>query len=154
MSSTVVKKHLEQTPILFMRRRVEHDQIAQALGELLPAVYGHAMKHGIPMAGPPFCRYENWTQGGVTLEAGLPIAAAAEGEGDIVAGTLAGGPVATTIHIGPYDGLPKAHAALERWFADNGLEPAGAPWESYLTDPGEVPDPAQWQTAIIRPIRS
>lgn len=151
MSYTIEKKTLTETPVLFMRKRVKHDEIAGALGQLLPGVFSFATQKGIPMAGPPFCRYCEWSSGGVTLEAGLPVAAAAQGEGDVLAGTLPAGPAATTIHTGPYDRLNEAHTALEAWLEEKALKSAGDPWEVYLTDPGEVPDPEQWQTAVFRP---
>ena len=152
MSYTIEKKALNETPILFMRKRVTQDQIAAGLGELLPAVFGFAMQRGIALAGPPLCRYRDFTPGGVTLEAGMAVAAAIEGDGEVRAGSLAGGPVASTIHVGPYDRLHEAHTAIEEWLSSNGLQAGGDPWEVYLTDPGEVPDPSQWQTEVIQPI--
>lgn len=151
MSYEITKKTLTETPILFMRRRVKHAEIGGALGELLPGVFAFATQKGIPMVGPPLCRYTEWSSGGVTLEAGLPVATAVDGEGDVHAGTLPAGPAVATIHTGPYDGLGEAHTAIEKYLEDNALRAAGDAWEVYLTDPGEVPDPAQWQTEVIRP---
>jgi AraC family transcriptional regulator len=97
-------------------------------------VFRYATERGIAMMGPPITRYTSWGPAMVTIQAGLPVAPGAEGEG------------------GPYDGLADAHAAVERWIDDNGLEPAGGPWEVYLTDPGEVPSPAEWKTEIVWPL--
>lgn len=151
MSYTISKKTVEETPFLYMRRRIEHHEIAKALGELLPAVFQYASKNGLVFAGPPTCRYCDWSTSGVTLEAGLPIGAPAKGEGDIQVGTLPAGPAASTIHKGPYDDLNKAHSAIEAWIATNALTAAGDPYEVYLTDPVEVPDPAEWLTEVIWP---
>lgn len=151
MSYEIVTRTLTEQPILFMRKRIAMTDIADALARLLPAVYRHATAGGIAMVGPPFCRYADMTPGGVTIEAGLPVAAAAPAAGEILAGTLPAGPAATTVHTGPYDGLGAAHEAIEAWLAGRGLAPTGPPWESYLTDPGEVPDPAEWQTEVIWP---
>ncbi len=153
MSYTITKKNLNAAPILYMRRRVRHADVASALGELLPRVYAFAMQKGIPFAGPPVCRYAEWSAGGVTLEAGMPVATTeAEGDGEVLVGALPAGPVAATVHTGPYDQLHNAHAAIEAWFERNALRSAGAPWEVYLTDPGEVPNPAEWQTEVICPL--
>ena len=38
---------------------------------------------------------------------------AADGQDEVLAETLPGGPAATTIHFGPYDPLPDAYAAVE-----------------------------------------
>ena len=76
------------------------------------------------------------------------------GQGEIVADTLPGGPVATTTHMGPYDTLTEAYAAIEQWIAAEGLVAAGAPWEAYVTDPGDYPDPKDWKTEVFWPVES
>jgi AraC family transcriptional regulator len=103
--------------------------------------------------------------GMVTIEPGMFVAASgagleidpawtqATGDGDVRADTLPGGPAAVTMHVGPYDTLTEAYAALEQWIADQGLAPAGAPWECYRTDPGEVPDPKDWKTEVFWPVK-
>ncbi len=151
MTYTITKKTVEETPFLFMRRRIEHAKIGDTLGELLPGVFQYISQKGLAFAGPPTCRYCDWSATHVTLEAGLPVAGPDSGDGDIIAGTLPAGPAATTIHIGPYDLLSKAHGAVETWMAENKLKSAGDPYEIYLTDPGQVPDPAEWQTEIVWP---
>jgi AraC family transcriptional regulator len=151
VSYVINKKRQAETPILFIRRRVTRNEIAQALGKMLPGVHSFATKNGIPLAGPPLCRYLEWDADGGILEAGMPVTAPVDGEGEVLAGTLPAGPAAVTIHHGPYDQLPQAHAVIEAWLAENSLRPAGAPWEVYLTDPGELPNPAEWQTEVIWP---
>ena len=153
MSYDITRKSLAPAPFLYQRRRVEHDHIAAALGEILPHVFGYAMKNQIAFAGPPLCRYRDWGAAMVTLEAGLPVVPGASAGDGVELGELPGGDAAVTIHTGPYDTLRDAHAAVDRWLAANGLEPAGDLWESYLTDPGEVPDPAEWKTEIVWPCR-
>jgi AraC family transcriptional regulator len=90
--------------------------------------------------------------GRMTIECGVPLAMPGAGDGDIVAGELPGGPVASTVHAGPYEQLGETYRALERWMVEQGLRPAGAPWESYVTDPAEHPDPADWRTLVHWPI--
>jgi AraC family transcriptional regulator len=153
MTYDITRKTLQPTPVLYQSRRVAHGKIAETLGEILPAVFGHAMKNQIPLAGPPLCRYVDWSPALVTLEAGLPVGDGAEPGDGVSLGELSGGEAAVTVHTGPYESLHDAHAAVERWLADNELEPAGDPWESYLTDPGEVPDPADWKTEIVWPCK-
>jgi AraC family transcriptional regulator len=152
MTYDIVQKKLTEQTVLYRARRCAHGDIAKALTEILPSVFRYATERGIAMMGPPITRYTSWGPAMVTIEAGLPVAPGAEGEGDIAVGTLPGGVAAVTVHTGPYDGLADAHAAVERWIDDNGLEPAGGPWEVYLTDPGEVPSPAEWKTEIVWPL--
>lgn len=154
MSYEIVRTPLEAQPVLFCRGRVSKDEISTLLGKLLPKVFGYATESGATMAGPPYGRYLDFGEDGVSLEAGLPVAPGAIGKGDIKLGALPAGPAASTIHTGPYDGLGAAHEALQAWVGSNGASPGGAPWEVYLTDPGEVPDPADWKTQVFLPIGS
>lgn len=153
MSYQVTKKTIDETPFLYMRKHCKPENVAEALGSMLVPVFQYATANGIPFAGPPTARYVSFGPGLITLEAGMPIAAAADGEGEIMIGALVGGDVASTMHKGPYDTLNLAHEAVQVWLAENGEESSGAPWEVYVTDPGEVPDPAEWLTEIIHPIK-
>jgi AraC family transcriptional regulator len=153
MSVTITRKELEPRTALVIRTKCAREEIAQALGACLPRVYAYATQHGLPFAGPPFTRYLPSGPGLVSLEAGFTIAAPAQGEGDIVATELPGGPCAVAIHEGVYDKLVETHTAIERWIAASALESAGPPWEVYLTDPGDKPDPKDWRTEVIYPLR-
>jgi effector-binding domain-containing protein len=100
----------------------------------------------------PYSRYHGFEPQKVDMECGAPLGAPAAGEGRIVAGELPGGQVATTWHIGPYDGLSAAYDALMGWAGEQARVPAGGPWEIYHTGPDEVPDPAQWRTELFLPL--
>lgn len=56
----------------------------------------------------------------------------ADAGGDTV---LAGGPWATTLHVGPYTALPLAYTALLEHVREHGHETGGPVTETYLTDP-------------------
>ncbi len=154
MSYEITKKTIEETPFLYMRSQVKQEEIATALANMFGPVFMFATTNGIPFAGPPTARYVSFGPGLITIEAGMPIVASAEVEDDIMMGSLAGGTVASTLHMGPYDTLNEGHEAIQRWMAENGETSAGAPWEVYVTDPGEEPDPAKWITEIIHPLQS
>jgi AraC family transcriptional regulator len=149
---TITREQRDPQPFLFVRKQCSYTEIASAIGECLPRVYMHCQQHALAMAGPPIVRYAKVGTGLLTLEGGFPLATPADGEGEIEAGELQGGPVATAVHIGPYDALPQTHAAIERWIAEHGHRAKGAPWEQYLTDPGEEPDPAKWRTQVVVPL--
>ena len=119
MTYTIEKKELSGSNILFMRRRVQHSEIVATLGELLGGTFGYATKSGAALAGPPLCRYRDVSSEGMTLEAGVPVATSVPGEGDVLAGSLPAGPVASTVHRGPYETLSEAYAALEKWIAES-----------------------------------
>lgn len=152
MSYEVQKTTTTETPFLYMHRQVKPEMIAEALGEMFGAVFQYATAQGIPFAGAPTARYISFGPGLITIEAGMPVAAASEGEGDIQSGSLHGGTVARTIHKGPYDSLSQGHEAVQEWLAENDEKAGGAPWEVYVTDPGQVPDPSDWVTEINWPL--
>ena len=140
---------------LVMSRRITRDEIAAALGETLPAVFGYAQQHGLAITGPPFARYPEVGMGSLVIEGGITIASPpAEEPGDgIEVLAIPAGRAAVAVHRGSYDGLPESYQEIEKWIRDQGLTADGAPREIYLTDPGEVPDPADWETEIIQPVR-
>ena len=80
--------------------------------------------------------------------------ASAESPADamVAAAMLPAGPVATTMHIGTYEGLGEAYASVQQWIEVQGLTPGGAPWECYITDPAEYPDPKDWKTEVFWPL--
>jgi AraC family transcriptional regulator len=153
MSVTVSRKDLQPAAALVIRRKCTSTEIAKTLGDILPRIWAWAQQHGVALAGPPFTRYLKAGPGLLSIEAGLPIATPSQGEDDIVATELPGGPAAVAIHAGNYDTLGETHAAVERWLDANQLEAAGPPWEIYVTDPGTTPDPKDWRTEVVYPLR-
>ena len=154
VSYDIVRETIQPMTLLGQTARCEQAEIAETLGRVLGATFGHATQNGITMTGPPVCRYLNWGPGMVTLQAGVPVVPGAKGTEDIEVVEIPGGEAAVTVHTGPYDGLGSAHAAIEAYLHEHGLRAAGPPIEIYVTDPGEVPDPADWKTRIIWPLES
>jgi AraC-like DNA-binding protein/effector-binding domain-containing protein len=148
----ITRKDLKPQPVLVIRKRVKRSEVAANLAQLFGRIFEHTQRNGIALAGQPFTRIQEWGPGMLLIDAGLQVAAPAKGDGDIKADTLPGGPAATTVHTGAYDGLADAHAAIQVWIADNGLSPGSAPWETYVTDPAEYPDPKDWKTDVVWPL--
>jgi AraC family transcriptional regulator len=151
---SIDRRELAATPILFVRLRAARHELAAAIAEGVGKSYMYAQKAGVAMAGHPLTRYLSAGPGMLSIEVGLPIAAAAPGEGEVESGVLQSGPAAVAIHAGPYDQLGETYAALERWIEAQGLRPGGPPWEWYTTDPAEHPDPADWRTEVYWPVTS
>ena len=111
-------------------------------------------------AGPPFFRYlviDMMRE--LEVEAGVPVVAAADADGDLVAGVLPAGRYATLTHVGPPHELADATKALLDWADAQGLTwdvtpgKAGDRWggprlEIYLTDPSQEPDMSKWHTQL------
>jgi effector-binding domain-containing protein len=64
----------------------------------------------------------------------------------VICSSTPAGLVATAVHLGPYNRLGEAHAAVHKWCADHGHVLAGPSWELYghWTD-----DPAQLRTDVF-----
>lgn len=148
----IARRTLAPQHVLFVHREVPRSGFQPALAECLGKAFAHAQQTGVAMTGRPFTRYLSVGPGLWVFEAGTPMAAAAPGEGEVVAGTLTGGPVCVAVHAGPYDQLQDTYAAMETWMKANGTRPGGPPWESYITDPADHPNPADWRTEIYWPL--
>jgi effector-binding domain-containing protein len=75
------------------------------------------------------------------VEVGVELIRPCPLTGRVVASSLPAGPVATTVHRGPYAGLGSAHRAVREWCAAHGRVPAGPRWEVYgphRDDPAEL----------------
>lgn len=143
---------LTPQPAMAIRGKAAPAELEKALGSVIPRLVAHAFGSGLSVAGPPFVRYLVFSDQVVEFEAGLPVIKAGPGTDDIVAVELPAGPAATTVHVGPYQGLRKAHEALLRWTEQKGKKPAGPAWEVYLTNPVQEPDPAKWRTKVFLPL--
>jgi effector-binding domain-containing protein len=142
----------EAQNVLVQRHTVPMAQVAQAMGQALPAVFGQCMAQGLQMAGPPMTRYPEMADGTCTLEAGIPVAGTVEAPEGFTVVQTAGGEVAVFLHKGGYDSLGQTWGQAFAWAKAQGRELSDAPWESYLTDPSQVPDPADWRTEIYLPL--
>ena len=108
-------------------------------------------------AGQPFCKYNVIDMDRqLEVEAGLPVAAPATGDDQVLAAVLPAGRYATTWHTGHPDGLAGATRTLLDWAAHHGLAwdvtpaPAGERWgcrlEIYHDEPGQ--DMSEWKTEL------
>ena len=123
--------------------------LQKAFGE----VATYLERKGAGPAGMPFARYHRGSDGRLDVEAGFPASTPTSGEGDVEPSDLPAGPAAVTVHVGPYDAIQPAYAALQAWIQDNGGAPAGDAWEVYLSDPEIDQDPATRRTEVIQPYR-
>ncbi len=87
----------------------------------------------------------------VTVGVRLPADGGTPATGGAREQTLPGGPALTTLHVGPYDELPLAYAALLTAVHERGHEPRAPVVETYLTDPTQVA-PADLVTRLAVPV--
>jgi effector-binding domain-containing protein len=148
----VAIRKLERTPVLFVHKEVPLTGIPAALGEAYNAVFAYAASRGVHPSGAPYARYFTVSPEKVVLDAGIPLLGPLAGEGVVESGVLPAGEAAVTTHIGRYEEMEPAYAAMRAWMRANGRQEAGAPWEIYLSDPQQEPDPATWRTEVVWPL--
>jgi effector-binding domain-containing protein len=146
-------EHIEPQRAAAMRATTVPAEIGPTLAKVLPTVGMQLHEQGVKAAGPPFCRYHEFTPERVELEGGITVQAPIRPTAEVRDIELPGGEVVTTVHTGPYTTLGDAWDALRAWLAGSGREPASAGWEVYMNDPGEVPDPKEYETKIFWPLR-
>lgn len=139
-------------PVASIRLKCKPAEISKTLATALPEVMAQITAAGGKCTGAPFSRYHAMSETEVDIEAGIPVAKPIEAKGRVRNSELPGGRCAMIWHIGPYEKLCDAYAALQQFVAKEGLKNRGAPWEIYWTDPGMQPDPAQWRTQVFQPI--
>ena len=144
---------LTEQPAIAIRGQAAPTELESKLGVDIPKLIAYALANSLQVAGPPFVRYLTRTDALIEYEAGLPVLRPGDGTELIVPTSLPAGPAAATIHMGPYQGLPAAHAALETWRAARQRTASGPGWEVFLTNPLQEPEPKNWRTKVFLPLQ-
>lgn len=131
----------------------------EEIGAFVGAAYGEVVEAlaavGLGPVGAPIIRYGlgamdvSGAADVFALEAGFPCEAGFSGSGRVEAVVLPGGDAVVAVHVGQWPELGEAYAAVEEFFASNGLERAGDPWETYLDGPDADPH----RTILTAPCR-
>ena len=149
-------EHRAPQPYVAIPFRVSMQQLAGAVDQGFPELFGWLASHALTPAGPPFIRYlEVSMDAELSIEVAVPVSTGPPAEGNIRAGVLPAGRYVTLLHVGPYDGLVEANATLQRWAQERNISwqmDSGSTWrgrvERYLTDPSQDRDPSTWQTEV------
>jgi effector-binding domain-containing protein len=148
---TVERRTLTLQPTAVLRGKLPVPEIGGFLAHAYGTVAAHLERLGLPIAGMPFARYRHLGDDEFEVEAGFPVAAPVDSEGEVEGSTLPGGSAVATWHRGPYEQLGRAYEALADWVEQHGGELEGPAWEVYYSDPTEQPDPTSWRTEVIQP---
>lgn len=133
-----VEEHSEQAAAT-IAQRLPQSGIPAFLQAAFPELFGALQAQAVDPVGPPFARYAPRADG-FEVTAGIPVSSPIVTVGRVRPGSLSGGTVATTVHVGTYDRLAEAFHAVIDWIGVQGYAIAGDPWESYLDGP-DVPEP-------------
>jgi effector-binding domain-containing protein len=147
-----------EQPYVAIRARLPHAELG-ALGARFGEVFAWLGARGLAPAGPPFFRYDVIDMmGELQVEAGVPVAAAVDGDAQVSSGVLPSGRYATLTYVGHPSELVGVNGALLDWAAGQGLtwdmspdqdgERWGSRLEIYLTDPSQEPDMSKWVTEL------
>ena len=112
------------------------------LAAVLPAL-------GAGPVGPTFTLWRPPVNGVFEMEPGVIVSRSFAPQGDVVASALPAGRAAHFRLVGPYDGLPRAWAALLAWCAAQKLKLAGANWEIYRDGDDDVLQPETSLYALL-----
>ena len=116
------------------------------------AVHEHLSRAGVAPQGAAVCIYEQLSLSEFDVLAGFYVPEPLPGNGHVVPESTPGCQAAVCAHVGPYEELPQAYAAIQDWMRKEGWEPAGARmWEEYSTGPETAPEHAR--TEIYWPLR-
>ena len=152
MDSQVRVEQRDATLIVSQRRSVRLSAIGMVLRDAFGEVYGGGA--GMHPAGPPFVIYHGVPDGDepFDIEICAPIAVAVDPPIGWAVRTEPGGTYATLLHIGPYDRIATAYAAMGAWIATHDRAIAGPPREVYLSPPGTPPE--EIRTSVEYPLQA
>ena len=146
---------IEEAPQMVAATRV-HTTVAR-IGTDIGAGFGTLVrglgKEGVTPSGAPMILYHNVIdeETGGDIEICVPIDSPFTGDAKVYARELEGGPMATTVHHGPYEEIAPAYHTVTAWISEHGHEIAAATREIYLNDPQVVP-PHELMTRVAFPI--
>jgi len=116
-----------------VRATVPVSGIATTWKPALDKVWAYLRMNHVSNAGLNVFLYHHPEHSGdpMDIDFGVQVSSRFNAEGDIKCVETPSGRVAQTVHIGPYDRLGNAHAAVHRWCKTNNRSIADASWEIY-----------------------
>ena len=138
MSYKIQVTQVSEGPLVVARDIATSDNLSAKIIPLFDSVYGFLQGAAVKQPGHNVVLYWDrgeerllYTEGGVRIEAGVQISTSFEGTESICYSATPAGAVATTVHSGPYSGIPAAHGAVRNWCKENDRILAGPNWEIY-----------------------
>jgi effector-binding domain-containing protein len=146
---------VKSQPMIYVRRKsaMAPEAIGKAMAEAFDALGAFVGKNNVAVAGPPLAIYHDYSDAGVTMDVGFPVAdAGVKAAGEIKTGETPGGKALKAVHRGPYDNLRATYDTLGKEMQKSGIPMPAYSWEVYLNEPGTTPD-ADLVTEIFMPVK-
>ncbi|MFO7634873.1 MAG: GyrI-like domain-containing protein [Caldilinea sp.] len=134
-----------------VRTRTPVSAMAAVIGPIYGRIMAYVGEMGAATTGAPFVAYYNMDMADLDIEVGFSVDRTLPGRGDLSSGALPAGDYATCMHIGPYDQVGPAYAALTAFVQQQGRTPTGVAYEFYFNSPQDTP-PEQLQTLVMFPL--
>lgn len=147
-------REFQPRPYVSSRATTTRAGVPDTIAGLLRVVWEHIESLAGMPAGPPFTCYHRDEGDVVEIEAGIPLDRQIEGAVGVMSGVFPGGDAVSVFHVGPYEGLREASAALVAWAARNGRKRRGPIIQIYWTDPGAEPDETRRRTEVVMLLQS
>lgn len=143
---------LPAQPIVSIRERHPQAELPTFLGSAFGDLFGRLGQLGVEPVGAPFVIYHAFGADAIDAEVCVPVGGPVTVSGRAQARVQPAMTVARTLHVGPYEALEAAYAAVDAWIAGHGFDPAGPMQERYLNGPGDAASPADYRTELEVPI--
>jgi effector-binding domain-containing protein len=152
MTYDISRRVIPDQRILSIRDRMVQSELPAFLGRSFGELFSHLRLLGVEAQGEPFVIYHAFGWDDTDAEVCVPIGAEVVASGRITGRLLEGQSVAQTLHVGPYEELATAYAAVTAWIRRNGFEAAGPVRERYLNGPADAVSPTAYRTILEMPI--
>ncbi len=133
-----VIKTVEPTSVAAIENTGPYTEFGKAMGEL----YYCIMQRQIKPIGAPMGIYYNspaeTKPESLKYDVCIPVSPDSKGDKLVAVKTLAGGEVASTVHVGAYDKLSQTYEKFGKWIVEQGYMISGPAREIYLNDPSVV----------------
>ena len=138
--------------VVSIREQRPQDDLPAFLRGAFAELFGYLRELRVAPAGPPMVLYFGFGPDGVDAEVCVPIATTVAPRGRVGSRSLPAMTVARTLHVGRYEELRAAYAAVSTWAQSRGFEVAGPFQERYLNGPGDGVTPSEYRTEIEVPV--
>ncbi len=150
--STIEMNVQDAQPVLMIKAKTSIELLPNLIGESYSKIFAYLKELGETPAGAPYTAYFNLDMQDLDVEIGFPVSKKLPDKGDIKAGEIPEGKVASIMFKGPYGKMEQAYRDLSAWIEENGYGSSGVSYEYYYNSPDEVPE-SDLLTRIVIPLK-